>query len=166
MEANRIKRIVLALLMSVGAMGAQAQLEQAVKKIFAGDTIVARQAVVKQDSDSAYVANLQKTLEEARLNEANMRMEMEQMKLRMAAADSVKYARLGNAYFPYRPLPALCVYDCDDISLSAGFRFGGIPGDFGICRIDCLIGFEYGHRQYHRRTGNHLYAPVQDRRPD
>lgn len=90
---NRMKKMVLALLMSLGAIGAQAQLEQAVKKIFAGDTIAETHPALKRDSDSAYVANLQKTLEEARLSEANMRMEMEQMKLQMATADSVKYAQ-------------------------------------------------------------------------
>ncbi|CDC50774.1 mechanosensitive ion channel family protein [Bacteroides finegoldii CAG:203] len=84
---------MLILLMSFATIGAQAQLEQAVKKIFAGDSITGVHASMKQGSDSAYVANLQKTLETARLNEANMRMEMEQMKLQMAAADSVKYAR-------------------------------------------------------------------------
>ena len=93
MEINKIKRLGLILLMSFATIGAQAQLEQAVKKIFAGDSITGVHASMKQGSDSAYVANLQKTLETARLNEANMRMEMEQMKLQMAAADSVKYAR-------------------------------------------------------------------------
>lgn len=93
MEINKIKRLVLILLMSFVTIGAQAQLEQAVKKIFAGDSITGVHASMKQESDSAYVANLQKTLETARLNEANMRMEMEQMKLQMAAADSVKYAQ-------------------------------------------------------------------------
>ena len=93
MEINKIKRLVLILLMSFATIGAQAQLEQAVKKIFAGDSITGVHASMRQGSDSAYVANLQKTLETARLNEANMRMEMEQMKLQMAAADSVKYAR-------------------------------------------------------------------------
>ena len=93
MEINKIKRLVLILLMSFATIGAQAQLEQAVKKIFAGDSITGVHASMKQGSDSAYVANLQKTLETARLNEANMRMEMEQMKLQMAGADSVKYAR-------------------------------------------------------------------------
>ena len=93
MEINKIKRLVLILLMSFATIGAQAQVEQAVKKIFAGDSITGVHASMKQGSDSAYVANLQKTLETARLNEANMRMEMEQMKLLMAAADSVKYAR-------------------------------------------------------------------------
>ncbi|MBC5603237.1 mechanosensitive ion channel family protein [Bacteroides difficilis] len=93
MEINKIKRLVLILLMSFATIGAQAQLEQAVKKIFVGDSITGVHASMKQESDSAYVANLQKTLETARLNEANMRMEMEQMKLQMAAADSVKYAQ-------------------------------------------------------------------------
>lgn len=93
MEINKIKRLVLILLMSFATIGAQAQLEQAVKKIFAGDSITSVHVSMKQESDSAYVANLQKTLETARLNEANMRMEMEQMKLQMAAADSVKYAQ-------------------------------------------------------------------------
>ena len=93
MEINKIKRLVLILLMSFATIGAQAQLEQAVKKIFAGDSITGVHASMKQESDSAYVANLQKTLETARLNEANMRREMEQMKLQMASADSVKYAR-------------------------------------------------------------------------
>ena len=93
MEINKIKRLVLILLMSFATIGAQAQLEQAVKKIFAGDSITGVHASMKQESDSAYLANLQKTLETARLNEANMRMEMEQMKLQMAAADSVKYAQ-------------------------------------------------------------------------
>ena len=93
MEINKIKRLVLILLMAFATIGAQAQLEQAVKKIFAEDSITGVHASMKQESDSAYVANLQKTLETARLNEANMRMEMEQMKLQMAAADSVKYAQ-------------------------------------------------------------------------
>ena len=89
MEINKIKRLVLILLMSFATIGAQAQLEQAVKKIFAGDSITGVHASMKQGSDSAYVANLQKTLETARLNEANMRMEMEQMKKDMAVQKAV-----------------------------------------------------------------------------
>lgn len=52
---NRMKKMVLVLLMSLGAIGAQAQLEQAVKKIFAGDTIAETHPALKRDSDSAYV---------------------------------------------------------------------------------------------------------------
>ncbi len=78
----------------MGTTGVRAQLGEAVKKIFAGDSVTTvHNTPLNRDSDSVYVANLQKSLEAARLNEANMRMEMEQMKLQMATADSVKYAR-------------------------------------------------------------------------
>ena len=93
MEINKIKRSLLVLFFSFLAIGAQAQLEQAVKKIFAGDTITGGHVPLKRDSDSIHLVNMRKSLEEARLNEANMRMEMEQMKLQMATADSVKYAQ-------------------------------------------------------------------------
>ena len=78
MEINKIKRSLLVLFFSFLAIGAQAQLEQAVKKIFAGDTITGGHVPLKRDSDSIHLVNMQKSLEEARLNEANMRMEMEQ----------------------------------------------------------------------------------------
>lgn len=78
-----MNRFGLLLIMALVTMNAQAQLEQAVKKIFAGDTVVTNPAVVNRDSDSIYVANLRKSLEAAQLNEANMRMEMEQMRLEM-----------------------------------------------------------------------------------
>ena len=93
MEINKIKRSLLVLFLSFLAIGAQAQLEQAVKKIFAGDTITNGHVPLKRDSDSIHLADMRKSLEEARLNEANMRMEMEQMKLQMATADSVKYVQ-------------------------------------------------------------------------
>ena len=89
-----MKRLVLLLIVLLGTTGVRAQLGEAVKKIFAGDSVTTvHNTPLNRDSDSVYVANLQKSLEAARLNEANMRMEMEQMKLQMAAADSVKYAR-------------------------------------------------------------------------
>ena len=92
MEINKIKRSLLVLFLSFLAIGAQAHLEQAVKKIFAGDTITNGHVPLKRDSDSIHLADMRKSLEEARLNEANMRMEMEQMKLAGYAADSVKLA--------------------------------------------------------------------------
>ena len=129
MEINKIKRLVLILLMSFATIGAQAQLEQAVKKIFAGDSITGVHASMKQGSDSAYVANLQKTLETARLNEANMRMEMEQMKLQMAAADSVKYARQRQRIDSLRQftkgIPV--VADCDTLFFIFSKRGGYTP---------------------------------------
>ena len=93
MDMKKIKRFALLLMMVSLAVNVQAQLEQAVKKIFAGDTVATHPTSLRRDSDSARVANLQKSLEEARLNEANMRMEMEQMRLQTMAADSVKLSQ-------------------------------------------------------------------------
>ena len=93
MDMKKIKRFALLLIMASLAVNVQAQLEQAVKKIFAGDTVATHPTSLRRDSDSARVANLQKSLEEARLNEANMRMEMEQMRLQMLSADSVKFSQ-------------------------------------------------------------------------
>ena len=93
MDIKKIKRFALLLIMASLAVNVQAQLEQAVKKIFAGDTVATHPTSLRRDSDSARVANLQKSLEEARLNEANMRMEMEQMRLQTMAADSVKLSQ-------------------------------------------------------------------------
>ena len=93
MDMKKIKRFALLLIMASLAVNVQAQLEQAVKKIFAGDTVATHPVSLHRDSDSVRVANLQKSLEEARLNEANMRMEMEQMRLQMLSADSVKFSQ-------------------------------------------------------------------------
>ena len=93
MDMKKIKRFALLLIMASFAVNVQAQLEQAVKKIFAGDTVATHPTSLRRDSDSARVANLQKSLEEARLNEANMRMGMEQMRLQMLSADSVKFSQ-------------------------------------------------------------------------
>ena len=93
MDMKKIKRFALLLIMASFAVNVQAQLEQAVKKIFAGDTVATHPTSLRRDSDSARVANLQKSLEEARLNEANMRMEMEQMRLQTMEADSVKLSQ-------------------------------------------------------------------------
>ena len=93
MDMKKIKRFALLVSLASFAVNVQAQLEQAVKKIFAGDTVATHPTSLRRDSDSARVANLQKSLEEARLNEANMRREMEQMRLQTMAADSVKLSQ-------------------------------------------------------------------------
>ena len=61
MEINKIKRSLLVLFFSFLAIGAQAQLEQAVKKIFAGDTITGRHVPLKRDSDSIHLVNMRKS---------------------------------------------------------------------------------------------------------
>ena len=89
MKKNRLFGLLLFLLVTNNMC---AQLGKAVREILTGDSVATRTAV-RNDSDSVRVANLQKSLEEARLNEANMRMEMEQMRLKAFAADSVKLAQ-------------------------------------------------------------------------
>lgn len=71
---------------------ASAQLVEKVLDIFNEDTlgnVVAQRA----DTDSVYLLKMKEDLEVARLNEANLRMEIEQMRLRYDAADSLKLAK-------------------------------------------------------------------------
>lgn len=71
---------------------ASAQLVEKVLDIFNEDTlgnVVAQRA----DTDSVYLLKMKEDLEVARLNEANLRMEIEQMRLKYDAADSLKLAK-------------------------------------------------------------------------
>lgn len=80
------------LLLLFTANGASAQLVEKVLHALEGDSLPAA-PLVKADSDSAQqLAAIKQELEMARLNEANLRMEMEQLKLVNFAADSVKQA--------------------------------------------------------------------------
>lgn len=77
------------LLMFTG--GASAQLVDKVLDIFQDS--VRKASVVKSDTDSVQVSVLKNELAITKLNEANLRMEMEQLKLASYAADSVKLAQ-------------------------------------------------------------------------
>ena len=62
MEMNKMKRLVLLLIVLLGTTGVRAQLGEAVKKIFAGDSVTTvHNTPLNRDSDSVYVANLQKS---------------------------------------------------------------------------------------------------------
>ncbi len=89
MKKNRLFGLLLFLLVTNNMF---AQLGKAVREILTGDSVATRTAV-RNDSDSVRMADMKKELEEARLSEANMRMEMEQMRLKAFAADSVKLAQ-------------------------------------------------------------------------
>lgn len=67
-----------------------AQVVEKVLDIFHVDSLQASE--IKADSDSLHLAAVRKELATAKLNEANLRMEIEQMKLAAYAADSVKLA--------------------------------------------------------------------------
>ena len=77
------------LLMLAG--GVSAQLVDKVLSVL-GEDSVGSVTVARTDSDSIQLSLVRRELETARLNEANLRMEMEQMKLAGYAADSVKLA--------------------------------------------------------------------------
>ena len=89
MKKNRLFSLLLFLLVANSMF---AQLGKAVREILTGDSAVTH-ITVRNDSDSIRMANMKRELEEAHLNEANMRMEMEQLRLKAFAADSVKLAQ-------------------------------------------------------------------------
>ena len=101
MKKNRLFGLLLFLLVTNNMC---AQLGKAVREILTGDSVATRTAV-RNDSDSVRMADMKKELEEARLSEANMRMEMEQMRLKAFAADSVKLAQQRARIDSLRPFP-------------------------------------------------------------
>lgn len=80
-------------LLFLSVSGVSAQVVEKVLDIFAGDSLSAPVAVSAVDSDSVRLTKVQEELASVRLNEANLRMEIEQMKLTAYAADSVKRTR-------------------------------------------------------------------------
>ena len=74
------------------ASGASAQLVEKVLDILNGDTL-GTVVAQKPDTDSLHLLKIKEDLETSRLNEANLRMEIEQMKLKYDAADSLKLAK-------------------------------------------------------------------------
>lgn len=84
-------RALWLMLMLLIADGVSAQLVEKVLRAIEGDSL-APVATIKVDSDSAVsLSAIKQELEAARLNEANLRMEMEQLRLASYAADSVKH---------------------------------------------------------------------------
>ena len=74
------------------ASGASAQLVEKVLDILNEDTL-GTVVAQKPDTDSLHLLKIKEDLETSRLNEANLRMEIEQMKLKYDAADSLKLAK-------------------------------------------------------------------------
>ena len=72
--------------------GASAQLVEKVLDLLNEDTL-GTMVAQKSDTDSLHLLKIKEDLETSRLNEANLRMEIEQMKLKYDAADSLKLAK-------------------------------------------------------------------------
>lgn len=88
---KKVIRILCFCFLLAPVTGASAQIVDKVLGVFNDDSL--QSPLVKQDSDSVNFSKVSKELAEARLNEANLRMEVEQMKLATYAADSVKLSR-------------------------------------------------------------------------
>lgn len=79
-------------LLGLSVSGLSAQVVEKVLDILGKDSLPASAAAVTADSDSVSLAAVRRELAAAKLNEANLRMEIEQIKLAAYAADSLKLA--------------------------------------------------------------------------
>lgn len=79
-------------LLGLSVSGLSAQVVEKVLDILGKDSLPASAAAVTADSDSVSLAAVRQELAAAKLNEVNLRMEIEQIKLAAYAADSLKLA--------------------------------------------------------------------------
>ena len=79
-------------LLGLSVSGLSAQVVEKVLDILGKDSLPASAAAVTANSDSVSLAAVRQELAAAKLNEANLRMEIEQIKLAAYAADSLKLA--------------------------------------------------------------------------
>lgn len=92
----KIQRLFILCLGVLCTISVKAQIGEVIRDIFQGEkdsTIVVSKSHVDTviiNQDSLLVAQLQQSLEEARLNEANLRLEFEQFKFNIMASDSLK----------------------------------------------------------------------------
>lgn len=86
MDRNRIWVILITFLITNGV---HAQIQEKLQQILGNDTT---HTVTTTSTDSIRLKQMQEELEAARLNEANMRLEMEQLRLQTFSADSLKLA--------------------------------------------------------------------------
>lgn len=89
-----MKKLYLSFLFLLGlsVSGLSAQVVEKVLDILGKDSLPASAAAVTADSDSVSLAAVRQELAAAKLNEANLRMEIEQIKLAAYTADSLKLA--------------------------------------------------------------------------
>ena len=92
----KIQRLFILCLGVLCTISVKAQIGEVIRDIFQGEkdsTIVVSKSHVDTviiNQDSLLVAQLQQSLEEAKLNEANLRLEFEQFKFNIMASDSLK----------------------------------------------------------------------------
>lgn len=93
----KLYRVFVVCLCALCSVQSWAQIDHAIRGLFQSSEkteVAAEEAdTCSSASDSLQVAQLQQLLEEAKLNEANLRMEYEQFKLNTLASDSIKRHR-------------------------------------------------------------------------
>lgn len=89
-----MKRICLLCLylFCLSALSGSAQVVEKVLDILGADSLSSQNIIAETDSDSISFVAMKEELEDARLNVASLRMELEQMKLAALSADSIKLA--------------------------------------------------------------------------
>lgn len=116
-------------LLCLSVWGASAQVVEKILDIFGADSLSNSKVAVTADSDSVHLSTVKKELAAARLNEANLRMEIEQMKLAAYTADSVKLAsqrrRIDSLRHETRGVPV--VVDGDTLFYFYAKRGGHTP---------------------------------------
>lgn len=116
-------------LLCFSVAGTSAQVVEKVLDIFGADSLPNSKVAVTADSDSVHLSAVKKELAAARLNEANLRMEIEQMKLAAYTADSVKLAnqrrRIDSLRHETRGVPV--VVDGDTLFYFYAKRGGHTP---------------------------------------
>ena len=96
----KLQRMFILCLVVLCTANVKAQLGNAIRGIFKteSDTVLVADSAdveaVPVNQDSLLVVQLQQSLEEARLSEANLRMEFEQFKLNIVASDSIKRRKM------------------------------------------------------------------------
>ncbi len=86
-------RLYFFCIFSLTVTSVSAQVVEKVLDFFGEDSLLESARIEKKGSDSISLTIIQKELETARQNEANLRLEVEQMKLDLYAADSLKLAK-------------------------------------------------------------------------
>ena len=95
----KLQRVFIISLLMLCSMSTKAQIGNAIREIFhvkSDSSIVADSSLVEDGvvaHDTLSVAQLQQSLEEAKLIEANLRIEFEQFKLNVLASDSIRRHR-------------------------------------------------------------------------
>ena len=93
----KVQRIFIFCLVLLSTIIVRAQISDAIREVFNANRDSANMSDIIDstdlDEDSVLVVHLQESLNEARLNEANLRMEFEQYKLSVMTSDSIKRQR-------------------------------------------------------------------------